>query len=125
MSIAGILDPTKHYFVDDSALNVKGAKRVGWKSYLFDEEKTAKVQPDEVDAIITSLEGKLPERGVLLFRWEAAISSLTDVTGVLGAIVRWLLNGYSITRLAVQTPDSLLRLTFFSDQTCALTGNNS
>lgn len=59
MRIVSIPEPSKHHFVDDSALNVKGAKKVGWNSYLFDEEKTAKVQPGEVDAVITSLQGEL------------------------------------------------------------------
>lgn len=57
MRIAGILEPSKHYFVDDSALNVKGAKKLGWNSYLFDEDGTAKIQPGEVDAVISSLQG--------------------------------------------------------------------
>lgn len=60
MSLAGISDPEKHFFVDDSALNVKGAKHVGWNSYLFDEESTAKIQAGEVDGIVKSLKGKSP-----------------------------------------------------------------
>lgn len=62
MRIAGIPEPSKQYFVDDSALNVKGAKNLGWKSYLFDEEGTAKVQPEEVDGIIRSLQGTCVQR---------------------------------------------------------------
>lgn len=57
MSLAGITDPSKHYFVDDSALNVKGAKQAGWNAYLFDEEGTAKVVAGEVDGTISSLSG--------------------------------------------------------------------
>lgn len=59
MSLVNISDPLKHYFVDDSALNVRGAKALGWNSYLFDEDGTAKVQPGEVDSTIKSLQGKL------------------------------------------------------------------
>lgn len=57
MRIAGIPEPSKHYFVDDSALNVKGAKKLGWNSYLFDEDGSAQVQPGQVDASINSLQG--------------------------------------------------------------------
>ncbi|KAK9900818.1 pyrimidine 5'-nucleotidase [Cystobasidium minutum MCA 4210] len=56
MRIAGIPEPSKHYFVDDSALNVKGAKKLGWNSYLFDEDGSAQVQPGQVDASINSLQ---------------------------------------------------------------------
>jgi pyrimidine and pyridine-specific 5'-nucleotidase len=60
MSICGISEPERHFFVDDSALNVKGAKRMGWNAYLFDEDGSAKVEPGEVNACIRSLQGEIP-----------------------------------------------------------------
>lgn len=58
MYLVEMPEPRKHYFVDDSALNVKGAKQVGWNSYLFDEDGTAKVEAGDVDGVIKSLQGR-------------------------------------------------------------------
>lgn len=81
MRIVSILEPSKHYFVDDSVLNVKGAQKVGWNSCLFDEERTAKVQPGEVDAVITSLQGELrlhPKRERLKLNHVPATAELRE-----------------------------------------------
>lgn len=59
MQICGMVDPSKHYFVDDSLLNCKGAKAVGWNVWLFDEDSTHTVEPGAVNGTIRSLEGEL------------------------------------------------------------------
>jgi hypothetical protein len=58
MHISGISDPSKHYFVDDSVLNTKGAKAVGWNVWLFDEDAAAALEPGQVNGTIQSLESK-------------------------------------------------------------------
>ena len=59
MRICGISDPSQHYFVDDSILNAKGAKAVGWRMWLFDEDGTTNVEDSGLDGSIRSLEGTL------------------------------------------------------------------
>jgi pyrimidine and pyridine-specific 5'-nucleotidase len=60
MQICGVSDPSKHYFVDDSLLNVRGAKKEGWNSFLFDEDGSyqGKYQEGEIDGVVSRLQGK-------------------------------------------------------------------
>ena len=60
MQICGVTDVSKHWFVDDSLLNVRGAKRQGWSSWLFDEDNTydGKVKEGEINGTVSSLQGK-------------------------------------------------------------------
>jgi len=39
MEIAGIQDPSRCYFADDSAMNVIAAQKLGWKAALVHPEK--------------------------------------------------------------------------------------
>ena len=45
MGQAGVQDPTKCLFVDDSLSNIEGAKRVGWIRYVHFREHVR--EPDE------------------------------------------------------------------------------
>lgn len=60
MQICGVSDPSKHYFVDDSLLNVRGSKKEGWNSWLFDEDGAyaGKVKEGELDGVISSIQGE-------------------------------------------------------------------
>jgi len=55
MEICGISDPSKHYFVDDSMLNVKGATEFGWHAYLFDEDGHATYEKGTISGYIRSI----------------------------------------------------------------------
>jgi len=60
MQICGVTDVSKHWFVDDSLLNVRGAGRQGWSSWLFDEDNTydGKVKEGEINGTVSSLQGE-------------------------------------------------------------------
>ncbi|KAG8999696.1 hypothetical protein FRB90_011974 [Tulasnella sp. 427] len=63
---AGVTDPTKCYFIDDSLKNVVAAKKLGWKSCVLYREstpdsshpvKSSGSQSDaEIDAVVSSLQ---------------------------------------------------------------------
>lgn len=58
MQISGMLEPSKNFFVDDSVLNVKGAKSMNWQAWLFDEEDTTDVSELQIAGKVKSLEGE-------------------------------------------------------------------
>ena len=59
MQISGLSDPSRHYFVDDSLLNVRGSQALGWNSWLYDEQGTSagKIKEGELSGVVSSLQG--------------------------------------------------------------------
>lgn len=59
MVISGEEDPAKYWLIDDSLLNIRGAKREGWNSYLFDEDSSyaGQIRDGDTDAVLSSLQG--------------------------------------------------------------------
>ena len=57
MQLSGVSEPSKHYFVDDSALNVKGAAAQGWNAWHFDEDGTAQIPAGAIAGTVQSLQG--------------------------------------------------------------------
>lgn len=64
MDQAGVRDPTKCLFVDDSLANVESAKRIGWiRSVLFRERDPEAVEVQCVDRTATD-QVKSPKDGI-------------------------------------------------------------
>lgn len=59
MQLSGVSEPSKHYFVDDSALNVKGAAAQGWNAWHFDEDGTAQIPAGTIAGTVQSLQGAI------------------------------------------------------------------
>lgn len=53
------MDPSKHYIIDDSAINIKGAKEVGWHSCVHfrepDDERPPALE-GVADAFVSDLD---------------------------------------------------------------------
>ncbi|KAL7006108.1 putative suppressor of disruption of TFIIS [Cystobasidiomycetes sp. EMM_F5] len=56
MQLSGISEPQRHYFIDDSVLNVKGAQVHGWNAWHFDEDGTGQLPEGSVAGSVRSLQ---------------------------------------------------------------------
>lgn len=79
LAISGLSDPSKHFFVDDSLLNVRGSQALGWNSWLYDEQGTSagKVKNGELSGVVSSLQGGL--RAFLLKRGQSSCHVRADL----------------------------------------------
>ena len=56
MKCAGVEDPSKCFFFDDSIGNIQSAREIGWQVVYIDEDSTQKMEESSIDEINASLE---------------------------------------------------------------------